>query len=137
MNDLEFREQLPESCPPSEAVPTDDITVYRFSFTKDGYISDDFTSHWNRYPARRKSFLESGKECMAHGISVYKSEESLRNALRMPALKKTKEKVKCIMEIPLIATDGLIMQTSHDGHYTWWVSSTFAPDKASIRIIQI
>lgn len=61
MNDLEFREQLPESCPPSEAVPTDDITVYRFSFTKDGYISDDFTSHWNRYPARRKSFLESAR----------------------------------------------------------------------------
>ena len=133
MNDLEFLEQLPQNCPPSEAIPTENITVYRFSFTKDGYTDDDFTSYWNKFQKRRESFTGKGNECIAHGISVCKSEADLRNALKMPIMKKA----KCIMEIPLVATDGLIMQTFHDGHYTWWVSSTFVPSKARINIIPI
>lgn len=135
MEKLEFRDQLPASCPPDEAVSTENTIVYRLSFTTSENTTEDFISHWNKYPKRRRSFANN--ECIAHGLSVYKTEENLRNALTMPAFKKASGKVTCILQIALNVSDGLIMNTYNDQHYTWWVSSTFVPDRSKITRIDI
>lgn len=82
-----FREKnLPEQCPPSDAIQEDVEPVYRF-IENDTLQEIDFLSH-----RERNLFYKPEKECEAAAISFYTTEQAAEE-LRMKFKRKFKRKV--------------------------------------------
>lgn len=135
---MQFKENLPEQCPPSEAYqPNGEEVVYRLGHIENDYSTDDFRSHWDKFPQNRTQYTQKVGECRAKSLSVFSTEEDARNACRLPS-PRSKNKFKSLIAINLQPTDGLLMQTGIDkAHYSIWVSCTFASDRANIQVIPL
>ncbi|MDD3310213.1 MAG: hypothetical protein PHS04_11570 [Tissierellia bacterium] len=115
----EWFEELPEYCPPKEAIVPQGMTVYRCSSSE---VPDnkDFISQRLLNPDR---VFNGVSECVARSLSVYDDLEACKNIFKLPSHRK---RFKSIFVVNLSDTDGLIMKTFKDpNHYSWWRSNSF------------
>lgn len=116
---IDWFENLPEQCPPSDATYPNGMTVYRFSFTG---IPDnpDFISQRMQNPEK---VFHGVDECTAKSLSVFDSLDACQNKLKLP---RNRKRFSGILEVNLTNEDGLIKKTFSDpDHYSWWRSNTF------------
>ena len=123
---IEWFENLPEQCPPKDAVNPEGMTVYRFSFAG---IPDeaDFISQRMLNPERVFNGVD---ECTARSLSVFDNIEACQNRLKLP---RNRKRFSSILKVNLEGGDGLIMKTfRNQNHYSWWRSNTFNFENVSI-----
>jgi len=110
----EFREPLPDRCPPATAVEVCSvITVYRLLESTTPQESD-FDSHQARQPEKKYS---EKVLCKARGLSVYDKTEQAMAARRLPTLK---HKNLIVCRVTLCQGAGYIIPPDGNGHRTWW-----------------
>lgn len=105
----EFREELPESCPPDQASEIGKaMTVYRLA-RHNPPTENDFKSKLEKQPT-----LPVPNPCIARGLSVWESLETCKAQIKLPARKNS-----VVLELTLVPDSGIIL---HDGgpHITWW-----------------
>lgn len=115
-SDTEFREQLPEGCPPDDSSsPADGMDVIRL-VRQNPPTEADFQSFRAINPAKPVSV----SECEASGLSVFTDIDDAERKRKLPRLKST---LPCIVR--LTAQSGRIKQTGQPTHHTWWPSAQF------------
>lgn len=118
---VEWNEELPELCPPSDAIVPENIIVYRFCRELNP-TEDDFISHRKLWPDKR---FDGVDECLARSLSVIDDLEICKNRLKLPRMKN----FNSIYEVRLGVNDGLIKKTFPDpNHYSWWRAKSFIID---------
>ena len=113
---MEWIENLPERCPPTEAVEPSGQTFYRLG---------------NNNPPQEKDFLSwqasnIGKqskfgECIAKSLSLWSNADSCLKIRKLPLHKEE----KYLIRITLDRGDGLIENTFKANHYSWWRSRAY------------
>jgi len=113
----EWREELPDNCPPPEAFDPNSRKFYRL--VKNLPPTDrDFYSTRQESPERK-----IGSECIARSVSILSTKEGCLKRKSLPLLRN-----KIPAEITLPSGSGLVMQTLQDKfHYSWWVKRGFDP----------
>ena len=113
---MPYRENLPEGCPPSEAIEISAPTVVYRLVENVLPVNDDFRSQ--RALAPHKNF--SVTECIARGLSVNTNVRDTRNLLKL-RVHRSKE----ICEVRLDTGAGYIQPTGGGSHHTWWSYADF------------
>lgn len=113
----EFRERLPEGCPPPEAqeIITEQV-VFRL-VRRDPPTDSDFQSQRAEKLNRRFTGVS---ECQARGLSVFSDMSEAAKRLKLPALKG-----RLICQVTLDRESGYILRTGSLGHFTWWPFARF------------
>ncbi len=107
----EYREPLPDSCPPSDAFEVKKaIEVYRL-VSSIPPSDEDFKSQRELKPNARFSF----SECDACGVSVW---VDIHKAIEQKRYPKFKNSIVC--KVTLDTGSGRIIQRGHPAHRTWW-----------------
>jgi hypothetical protein len=110
-------EELPEQCPPKESlVPTGQV-YYRLSKSAPP-TSDDFLSFRANSPNR---VFKNVSECISRSLSVWDNIDKCMNITKLPRHRGKSH----VVEITLNNTDGQILKTFGENHYSWWRSTTF------------
>ncbi len=114
----EYREELPEGCPPLAACEAEEGTsVYRF-VAGDVVTDDDFKSQRALKPDRDFGDMP---ECIARGLSVLANQKAAENAKLLSSLKR-----KHICRVTIGQGAGPLMPTGQrEGHRTWWPLAKF------------
>jgi hypothetical protein len=116
MNAIDWFEDLPDKCPPDDAINPDGRTFYRL--TNSDIPSDkDFLSLRELCPSCK---FRDVSECIARSLSIWEDVEKCLNLLKLP-----RHKDKKVLTLKLEATDGLILQTFKKSHYSWWRTKSF------------
>ena len=126
---MNYHEDLPHSCPPSDCRPAGDYTLYRLCFN-DPPQDVDFLSWRHLHPHRNAP--RNTDECTALSISTQDKPEGLLAALKSP---KFKNKPTFVAKLALSKQDGPNKKTRGPGHYSWWRSSAF-DIASSVEIIK-
>ena len=113
---MNWFETLPDKCPPSDAVTTENVKVYRAVLTSPA-TDEDFKSHRELFPTK----FFSVSECQARSLSVHDNMAETEKLKKLPRFKNN----FFIMELNLKAEDGLILKTNGPNHYSWWRSTEF------------
>lgn len=111
----DYKEQLPEGCPPSDAAEIEQVVFYRMvaSFPP---TDNDFLSHKALNPM--KNF---NKECIARGVSVFVGIRGITDVSKLPT-----QQGKQIARLNLTAPAGRHKQTgAKNDHHSWWVYEEF------------
>jgi len=115
---MEWFEELPEDCPPNNAI----VPPYEWFFrVAEQYppLETDFYSHRKLYP--RMKFKTN--ECRARSVSIYNNLMECAQLLKLPLHKDKK-----IVQLKLTPESGVILQTGRNRtHYSWWRSNDFDP----------
>ena len=113
---MEFLEDLPRNCPPSNArIPK--MEVY-YRLTDDFPPTErDFLCYKTLYPG--KCFPD---ECIAKAISLCGTIKQCKHLQKYPTLRN-----KIITKIVLNEKSGVILKTSRESHYSWWRRQSFDP----------
>ena len=116
---MNWYEQLPELCPPVDAVPCEGA-YYRIA--KGNPASNgDFFSQRKLQP--NKVFTGLGvDECVARSISLFSDINDAIRRLKLPKFRNAQ-----------IAKDGVMKKTFSDSHYSWWRSTNFEVSQAKIE----
>ena len=122
---MNWYEQLPELCPPVDAVPCEG-TYYRIA--KGNPASNgDFFSQRKLQP--NKVFTGLGvDECVARSISLFSDINDAIRRLKLPKFRNAQ-----IAAVTLEPKDGVIKKTFSDSHYSWWRSTNFEVSQAKIE----
>ena len=121
---MDWYEQLPPLCPPSDAVPCSG-TYYRIS--KGNPATDkDFFSQRKLQPNRVFTGL-GVDECIARSISLFSELNDATRRLKLPKFRSAN-----IAEITLQPKDGVMKKTFSDSHYSWWRSVDYDVSQAII-----
>ena len=109
-----YREDLPEDCPPEEAVPLEQpATFYRLVKALPPK-ENDFDSRWKERPDLRDRWEKREQVCDAKGVSLFDTAEAAQKRTKYPD-----QSHKIVCEVNVTPQCGPIKQgTSH--HYTWW-----------------
>ncbi|MBI4569901.1 MAG: hypothetical protein HY719_16030 [Planctomycetes bacterium] len=114
---MNYREQLPEGCPPVEseeiASPRE---VFRLARTNPP-TDDDFRSQRAEKPRARFNV----DECRARGLSVHADIADSRHLRKLPSLRDRPH----VCRVRLNAGAGRIQQTGAPSHHTWWPARDF------------
>lgn len=108
-------EDLPEQCPPDDALAPTGQIYYRL-VNDLNKIDVDLLSQ--RYSAPKKKFSQD--ECICCAVSLFKNIEDCENITKLP-----RHKDKKVLPLKLVESDGLIKQTFKPSHHSWWRSSKF------------
>jgi hypothetical protein len=111
---MNWFEELPDQCPPSEAIEPDNEVFCR-AIEGDSAESSDFLSQ--REICGNDKVFEGVSECIARSVSL---SQNIQGILKLPRFKGKK-----FVEIELKKEDGLILQTFKKSHYSWWRSQNF------------
>lgn len=125
---MDWYENLPDSCPPSDAMEPSGESYYRI-INSTQPVNSDFLSYRALNPDK-KVFVS---ECQAKAISLFTDVESCRVISKLP---KFKGKNIYIGELVLTKSDGLIAHTPNKNstnHYSWWRSKEF--DIKTVRLV--
>ena len=114
MSIIEYLEDLPESCPPADAINRE-MVVYRVVTTIPP-CEDDFYSQRKKFPFRPFSL----DECIVRACSVFDNEYDIR---KKPKL-LSKDNVKLI-RFKITKMDGKVKKTLSPGHHSWWIYRCF------------
>ena len=122
---MNWYEQLPELCPPVDAVPCEG-TYYRIA--KGNPASNgDFFSQRKLQP--NKVFTGLGvDECVARSISLFSDINDATRRLKLPKFRNAQ-----IAGVTLEPKDGVMKKTFSDSHYSWWRSTNFEVSQAKIE----
>jgi hypothetical protein len=122
---MNWYEQLPELCPPVDAVPCEG-TYYRIA--KGNPANDgDFFSQRKLQP--NKVFTGLGvDECIARSISLFSDINDATRRLKLPKFRNAQ-----IAGVTLEPKDGVMKKTFSDSHYSWWRSTNFEVSQAKIE----
>ena len=122
---MNWYEQLPELCPPVDAVPCEG-TYYRIA--KGNPASNgDFFSQRKLQP--NKVFTGLGvDECVARSISLFSDINDAIRRLKLPKFRNAQ-----IAAVTLEPKDGVMKKTFSDSHYLWWRSTNFEVSQAKIE----
>ena len=121
---MNWYEQLPPLCPPSDAI----LCSGRFYRIAKGSPANnaDFFSQRKLQPD--KVFVGLGiDECIARSISLFAIKSDAVRRLRLPKFRNA-----CIAEVVLQPKDGVMKKTFADSHYSWWRSVDFEVSQAKI-----
>ena len=125
MKPHEWKEDLPEQCPPLTAVEVENFICYR-AVNGNPATPKDFFSQRRLSP---KAAFKNVTECVARACSVFTSIESLKErTLRLPKFKNA-----LVAELCLQPKDG-VMEKGDNGHCSWWVDTAFSPANDAIII---
>lgn len=114
----EWHEELPEQCPPSDAIEPIDLVCYRLC-EKIPATDGDFLSH--RALAPHQVFR--APECIARAISVFGSIDDCADLQKLPI-----HRHKSIAKVTLGPIAGVIKKTGKARtHYSWWRARGFDP----------
>ena len=128
VQNMDWYENLPDSCPPSDAMEPSGESYYRI-INSTQPVNSDFLSYRALNPDK-KVFVS---ECQAKAISLFTDVESCRVISKLP---KFKGKNIYIGELVLTKSDGLIAHTPNKNstnHYSWWRSEEF--DIKTVRLV--
>ena len=111
-----WAEELPENCPPPNALKPRDESFYRL--VESSPPSDkDFYSHRKLFPKRKYRV----NECRARSLSVHKDRKELEKIRKLPRHRK-----KMVIQLVLHSECGAILQTGRNkSHYSWWLAGNF------------
>lgn len=108
---MNYREPLPEGCPPSEADEIDsERSVYRL-VPSDPPTAQAFRSR----RAEEPSGVFDVSECLACGVSVYAEISDCAKTRKLPRFRSM-----LVCRVRLGAGAGRIQQTFKPSHHTWW-----------------
>ena len=121
---MNWFEQLPPQCPPSDAMPCNGI-YYRIA--KGNPVDDsDFFSQRKLMPD--KVFTGLGiDECIIRSISVFFDIEDAVKRLKLPKFRHAN-----VTKVHLTPKDGVIKKTFSSSHFSWWRSTAFNVSQANI-----
>ena len=122
---MEWFEELPVACPPSDAAPCNG--EYFRIVSGNPATSPDFFSQSKLQP--NKIFV--GKdidECIAKAVSLYNEKGDALKRLKLP---KFKHAVIAVVELE--PKDGVMKKTFRDSHYSWWRSTNFDIKQAKVE----
>jgi len=122
---MNWSEELPESCPPKEAVKPEDKTVYRLSISGNS-VEEEYKSQRSICPS---CTFKNVSECITRSLSVY---DDLNKCQQLQKLPRFKKRWKGILELKLNSTDGMIQQTFKKSHFSWWRAQEFDISTANI-----
>lgn len=109
---MNYREPLPEGCPPDDAEEiVSPQEMFRLVRT-DPPTEADFRSQRAENPNR--TFPEI-VECLARGLSIHAERSDSEKARKLPKLRG-----RLICRLRLGAGAGYIQQTGRRSHHTWW-----------------
>ncbi len=121
---MEWFEELPASCPPSDASDSKGI-FYRVSHGNPAESRDFFSQ---RFLAPDKQFKGEGiDECIVRAVSVFAELNDAKNLLKLPKFKNAN-----IARLHLLEQDGKIKKTFKKSHHSWWRSKSFNVNNAKI-----
>lgn len=113
---IEWFENLPEQCPPQDALEPNGLKFYRLVSDIENPI-EELISQRLEFPTK----VFKVDECTCCAVSVYSSIKDCEDIIKFP-----RHKHKKIYEINLEKDDGLIKQTFKPSHHSWWRSTNFA-----------
>jgi len=111
-----WKEELPDNCPPDDAISPDGKDLFRLVSSKPP-SDNDFDSYKTIYPYKQFSV----SDCQAKSISVLNDLWEIKKIRKLPIHKN-----KMIVRLQLERKDGLIKQTGNINHFSWWVSKYFS-----------
>ena len=118
--DIEWANELPSSIPPEDVLVPQQHVLYRMS--KDEIIQEaDLTPFYFKDKEKYGKMLPCSS-----GLSVFDNEESAKRKMKLPML-------RCLSQITLSATDGVVVNSFSEHHYTWWRTKSF--DKSTAVLI--
>lgn len=110
-------EQLPEQCPPADAVEA----CGRYYRIAKGLPteSEDYFSQRKLQP--NKVFIGEGiDECIVRSVSLFSTQDDAKKRLLLPKFRNQK-----IVIVELKPKDGVIKKTFGPSHYSWWRTVDF------------
>lgn len=114
---MDYREELPEGCPPNEA---DEIHSPRDVFRAVRQSPPDLRDFRSQRAERPTQDFSGVTECQARGVSVFARRQDCENLLRLPRMKN-----RLIARVRLEDGAGRIQQTFRESHHTWWPTADF------------
>jgi len=122
-----WSEQLPDKCPPDNAIVPDGSIFYRLC-KSDPPTEIDFNSKRALHPTQ---LFKNVSECQARSLSVWNDLGECLNIVKLPCHRK---KQPIVMQLALKSGDGLILQTFNPNHFSWWRTQSF--DIALVAVIK-
>lgn len=123
---MNWIEELPESCPPKDAVIPHKESFYRVSLGNPAESSDFFSQR--KMQGEDKVFRGKGvDECITRAVSVFSCMDDAQKLLKLPKFKKG-----CIALVVLDEKDGMLKKTFSASHFSWWRSADFDYKMAKI-----
>ena len=120
----EWFEQLPEQCPPKDAVPCSGVY---FRIAKGiPTDSDDYFSQRMMQP--NGVFMGEGiDECILHAVSLFAALDDAKKRLKLPKFRK-----QTVVKVTLAPEDGVIKKTFGTSHHSWWRSTKFEYEQVTM-----
>jgi hypothetical protein len=121
---MNWFEDLPENCPPKDAVIPNGENFYRLA-KNNPPGTEDFLSQRNEFP---DTIFNDIPECIARSVSTWKTHEKCLEQKKYP-----RHKNKVVAELTLREKDGVVKQTFRKNHFSWWRSDEFLFE--SVRVV--
>lgn len=116
---MNWHEDLPQNCPPSDAESPDGRTFYRLCKTNPADTADFISKHQEN----PNNTFAGVSTCILRAVSIWNDKNKCAEQRKF----KT-QRDKLVGEIILSEHDGLVKQTFQPSHYSWWRSDHFNPN---------
>ncbi|WP_075349185.1 hypothetical protein [Algoriphagus marinus] len=120
---MNWYEELPDNCPPNDALVPDGKEFFRLCIGNPATSSDFYSQ---RKENTNRTFAGIS-ECILRAVSLWDDENKCLQQKKYPI-----QKNKVLGKIELNIEDGLIKNTFKANHYSWWRSDKFDPALAII-----
>lgn len=120
---MNWYEELPEDCPPNDAIEPNGQEFFRLC-VEDPANDSDFYSQKKENPTRTFAGVS---DCILSSVSLWDDRTKCLKQKKYPT-----QKNKVLGKIQLNKEDGLIKNTFKANHYSWWRSHSFDPALAVI-----
>lgn len=128
-----YIEELPDGCPPDDAVDTDDRLVLRL-VPSDNVQIEDFHSHAKLGKSKPKDICG----CRWASCSVFNSPDAQHSPNAMVKLPRVRNKaLKFVAELALNPSSGKLKDAPTGGHVDLWMYDSFDPIKAVVDVREI
>lgn len=118
MSAIQYKEELPDGCPPPDAEDIHDVVFYRLVKSHPP-TEEDFTS----LKAQNQTKNHKSHECEACALSVFVELSGAVELLKLPT-----QKGKQIAKLKLGSNTGKHKRTfNRPHHHSWWIYNSFDP----------
>lgn len=130
LNNIQWREDLPDGCPPADATPAPTTVLLRLVPSKK-VVDDDFRSHMALgYPPPKVGDLASWASCSMF-LTSYESHR-LKGLTKFPRLKH----MSCVAYIEVDETSGCA-RISPSKHVDVWMYSNYSPASSVANVVDL